>query len=102
MANNPGKMIYTYTDEAPALATHSLVPMIEPILKYAGIDIELRDISLSGRIINQYRLIGQKMLAAVFTFRLSHFSPKFLSQFSGLEETKASQFHGKDKEGHHF
>jgi len=42
---------YTYTDEAPALATHSLLPVVRAFAAQAGIDIELRDISLAGRII---------------------------------------------------
>ena len=42
---------YTYTDEAPALATHSLLPVVRAFAAKAGIDVELRDISLAGRII---------------------------------------------------
>ncbi|MFA9429970.1 NADP-dependent isocitrate dehydrogenase [Egicoccus sp. AB-alg2] len=45
------KIIYTYTDEAPALATHSLLPIIEAFAGAAGIDVETRDISLAGRIL---------------------------------------------------
>ena len=45
------KLIYTYTDEAPALATHSLLPIVEAFAGQAGVDIELRDISLAGRIL---------------------------------------------------
>ncbi|VEI12961.1 NADP-dependent isocitrate dehydrogenase [Trueperella bialowiezensis] len=45
------KIIYTHTDEAPMLATASLLPIIEGFTKQAGIDVELRDISLAGRII---------------------------------------------------
>ena len=48
------KLIYTYTDEAPALATHSLLPIIEAFARQAGVDIELRDISLAGRILAQF------------------------------------------------
>jgi isocitrate dehydrogenase len=44
-------VIYTYTDEAPALATHSLLPIIEAFAGAAGVDVELRDISLAGRIL---------------------------------------------------
>ncbi|MEM9282137.1 MAG: NADP-dependent isocitrate dehydrogenase [Verrucomicrobiota bacterium] len=44
-------IIYTKTDEAPALATYSLLPIIEAFTKSSGIDIETRDISLAGRII---------------------------------------------------
>src|ERR671917_1497449 len=48
------KIIYTYTDEAPALATHSLLPIIEAFAGKAGVDVELRDISLAGRILAQF------------------------------------------------
>lgn len=45
------KIIYTITDEAPALATYSLLPIIEGYTSAAGIDVETRDISLAGRIL---------------------------------------------------
>jgi len=45
------KIIYTMTDEAPALATHSLLPILRAFASTAGVDIELRDISLAGRIL---------------------------------------------------
>ena len=45
------KIIYTHTDEAPALATYSLLPIIQAFAKAAGVEIETRDISLAGRII---------------------------------------------------
>ncbi|WP_433275823.1 NADP-dependent isocitrate dehydrogenase [Pseudonocardia xinjiangensis] len=48
------KVIYTYTDEAPALATHSLLPIIEAFAGKAGVDVETRDISLAGRILAQF------------------------------------------------
>ncbi|HCD51748.1 MAG TPA: NADP-dependent isocitrate dehydrogenase [Balneolaceae bacterium] len=48
------KIIYTYTDEAPALATHSLLPIIEAFTKAAGVKVETRDISLSGRVIANF------------------------------------------------
>ncbi|MDO5034632.1 MAG: NADP-dependent isocitrate dehydrogenase [Actinomycetaceae bacterium] len=44
-------IIYTHTDEAPMLATHSLLPIIEAFASTAGVEIETRDISLSGRIL---------------------------------------------------
>ena len=47
-------VIYTYTDEAPALATHSLLPILEAFAGAAGIDVELSDISLAGRILAQF------------------------------------------------
>ncbi|MET0447743.1 MAG: NADP-dependent isocitrate dehydrogenase, partial [Aeromicrobium sp.] len=45
------KIIYTHTDEAPALATYSFLPVIEAYASTAGVEVETRDISLSGRII---------------------------------------------------
>ncbi len=48
------KIIYTYTDEAPALATHSFLPIISAYASTAGVDVETRDISLSGRIIASF------------------------------------------------
>ena len=50
------KIIYTYTDEAPALATGSFLPIIEAYAKPAGVEIELRDISLAGRILSAFGL----------------------------------------------
>ncbi|MGW3340126.1 NADP-dependent isocitrate dehydrogenase [Streptomyces sp. NPDC001009] len=44
-------IIYTYTDEAPALATHSFLPVIQAYAAQAGVPVETRDISLAGRII---------------------------------------------------
>ncbi len=45
------KIIYTLTDEAPALATYSLLPIVETFTRSAGIAVETRDISLAGRIL---------------------------------------------------
>ncbi|MDK2940195.1 MAG: isocitrate dehydrogenase, partial [Methanolobus sp.] len=47
-------IIYTKTDEAPALATSSLLPILQAYVKNAGITMETRDISLAGRIIAQF------------------------------------------------
>jgi isocitrate dehydrogenase len=44
-------MIYTYTDEAPALATHALLPIIQTFASAAGVEVETRDISLAARIL---------------------------------------------------
>ncbi|MGW7402461.1 NADP-dependent isocitrate dehydrogenase [Streptomyces sp. NPDC054833] len=44
-------IIYTYTDEAPALATHSFLPVIQAYASQAGVAVDTRDISLAGRII---------------------------------------------------
>lgn len=45
------KIIYTYTDEAPMLATHSLLPIVEAFAAAADVEVERRDISLAGRIV---------------------------------------------------
>jgi isocitrate dehydrogenase len=44
-------ILYTKTDEAPALATYSFLPIVKAFTKHAGINVEIRDISLAGRII---------------------------------------------------
>ena len=51
MSTNTPKIIYTETDEAPALATYSLLPIVQAFTQSAGIEVETRDISLSGRLI---------------------------------------------------
>lgn len=48
------KIIYTKTDEAPALATYSFLPIVQAFTKKAGIDVETRDISLAGRILANF------------------------------------------------
>jgi isocitrate dehydrogenase len=48
------KIIYTQTDEAPALATQSLLPIVEAYAGVAGVEVDLRDISLAGRILAQF------------------------------------------------
>ena len=45
------KIIYTFTDEAPMLATYSFLPVIEAYANAAGVEVETRDISLAGRIL---------------------------------------------------
>ncbi len=50
MSTTP-KIIYTKTDEAPALATYSFLPIVEAFTKSSGIEIEIKDISLAGRIL---------------------------------------------------
>jgi isocitrate dehydrogenase len=59
------KIVYTHTDEAPALATQSLLPIVRAFAAAAGIEIELRDISLTGRILAQFpdRLSEEQQIA---------------------------------------
>ena len=60
MSANESRIIYTETDEAPALATHSLLPIIQAFSRSAGIDVETRDISLAGRILANFPEFLQK------------------------------------------
>ena len=48
------KILYTYTDEAPALATYSFLPIIEAFAGACGVEVETRDISLAGRILASF------------------------------------------------
>ena len=54
MSDQTPKILYTLTDEAPALATYSLLPIVQAFTKSAGVQVETRDISLSGRIISSF------------------------------------------------
>src|SRR3954466_796255 len=56
MPKDSMKIIYTYTDEAPALATHSLLPILKAYAGKAGVDVETRDISLAARILAAFDL----------------------------------------------
>jgi isocitrate dehydrogenase len=54
MSNQTPKILYTLTDEAPALATYSLLPIVQAFTSSAGVQVETRDISLSGRILANF------------------------------------------------
>ena len=47
-------IIYTQTDEAPALATYSFLPIVQAFTKPSGVNVETRDISLAARILSQF------------------------------------------------
>ena len=51
MTRQTSKIVYTFTDEAPALATYSLLPVIKTFTEAAGVTVEASDISLAGRIL---------------------------------------------------
>ncbi len=63
------KIIYTMVDEAPALATYSLLPIIQAFTKAAGVSVETRDISLAGRILANFpdKLSAQQKIADELT-----------------------------------
>lgn len=77
MSKNPSTIVYTKTDEAPALATNSLLPIIRTFVAEAGIQVELKDISLAGRILAQFpqRLTDEQQ------------TPDALSELSALCKT---------------
>jgi len=54
MSSSSSKIIYTWTDEAPMLATCSLLPILRKFAESAGMDVELKDISLAGRILAHF------------------------------------------------
>lgn len=54
MTDNISKIVYTKTDEAPALATQSFLPIVQAFTKTAGIEIEVKDISLASRILANF------------------------------------------------
>jgi len=54
MSDNKQKIIYTYTDEAPLLATASLLPIIRKFAAAANIDVELSDISVAARVLAEF------------------------------------------------
>ena len=62
--SNRSKIIYTFTDEAPALATYSLLPIIEAFTASADIAVETRDISLAARILASFpERLGDKKVS---------------------------------------
>ncbi|KAF1056721.1 MAG: Isocitrate dehydrogenase [NADP] [Pseudomonas delhiensis] len=62
--SNRSKITYTFTDEAPALATYSLLPIVKAFAASADIDVETRDISLAGRILASFAdKLGDKGIA---------------------------------------
>ena len=54
MSTTNSKIVYTITDEAPALATYSFLPIVQAFTKTVGVSIETKDISLSGRILAHF------------------------------------------------
>ena len=54
MSEKTATIIWTEIDEAPALATHSLLPIVQAFTKGTGVSVEKRDISLAGRIIANF------------------------------------------------
>jgi len=54
MTDKKATIVWTKVDEAPALASYSLLPIVQAFSKAAGVDVNTKDISLAGRIISQF------------------------------------------------
>ena len=67
-------IIYTHTDEAPALATASFLPIVQAITGQAGVHIETRDISLGGRILSAFpqKLTPEQQVGDALAGPVSH------------------------------
>ena len=72
MTAQPSKIVYTLTDEAPALATYSFLPIVEAFTKTANVTIETSDISLAGRIYS--RTFSDRLPPSPTTARCSRYS----------------------------
>ena len=79
-AESTDKIVYTFTDEAPALATASFLPIVEAFTRTADVAVELSDISLAGRIIANFpeNLTPQQQ------------KPDALAQLGALAQTPAA------------
>merc|ERR1719446_717663 len=53
-ASRAARITYTYTDEAPMLATHAFYPIIRAFCSQTGVDVELKDISVAGRVLGLF------------------------------------------------
>lgn len=52
--SGPSKIMYTYTDEAPMLATHAFYPIVKAFCRHADVEVELKDISVAGRVLANF------------------------------------------------
>ncbi|MDA8980299.1 NADP-dependent isocitrate dehydrogenase [Chitinophagales bacterium] len=85
------KIIYTKTDEAPALATYSLLPIVSTFANAAGIDVETSDISLAGRILALFpELVSDKQASADYLAELGSLVKKPEANIIKLPNISAS------------
>ena len=100
MTESP-KIVYTETDEAPRLATYSLLPIIKAFTDSAGVEVEIRDISLAGRVIATFpeRLTKEQRVADELAY-LGELSLKAEANIIKLPNISASnpQLHETIKE----
>ena len=79
------KIVYTFTDEAPALATYSFLPIVQAFTKVANVSIETADISLAGRIIATFS-VGEASRNEI-RLPVEQQQPDALSQLGELAKT---------------
>ena len=85
------KIIYTKTDEAPALATYSLLPIVSTFANAAGIEVETSDISLAGRILALFpELVSDKQASADYLAELGSLVKKPEANIIKLPNISAS------------
>ena len=91
MATTKEKIIYTYTDEAPALATHSFLPIIEAITRAAKVELEVRDISLAARVLSQFpEFLTKEQVVSDDLFELGELAKKPEANIIKLPNISAS------------
>lgn len=90
MTSNP-KIIYTKTDEAPALATYSFLPIVKAFTKPCNIEVETKDISLSGRILSSFpELLSEEQKVADALTELGELAKKPEANIIKLPNISAS------------
>jgi len=65
MSSRP-TIVWTKIDEAPALATYSLLPVVQAFTKYAGVDVDEHDISLAGRVLATFQDYLEELLQVLY------------------------------------
>lgn len=91
MATTKEKIIYTYTDEAPALATHSFLPIIKAITRAAKVELEVRDISLAARVLSQFpEFLTKEQVVSDDLFELGELAKKPEANIIKLPNISAS------------
>ena len=100
------KIIYTYTDEAPMLATHSFLPIIQAFASAADVEVDTRDISLAGRIVAAFadRHLVVRPGEAVTSSSLVEVSGEerdreLARMLAGLEDSASAMEHARELRG---
>lgn len=91
MTTKNATIIWTEIDEAPALATYSLLPIVQAFTKGTGVDVEMRDISLAGRVISTFpELLTESQRVPDFLAQLGDLTQKIEANIIKLPNVSAS------------